>query len=485
MFLLSGSTYVLASVAQDDIRAPAEIISDYQHLLSPLSTVDSTPNWTYNIALHNDGPEDNAEWLQSFSINSSQEKLSATDMGFAYTTSQFKGQHDYSFYIQSNIKALETNNQDWQWQLNVLHQDYDASAFDEDVTYKNTITEVEAGITTNWYASNSYYFSFGVHLLNQRLDQNAEILSIITLNQTLIEQIIRNQNSSNPTLTELLSDIERLSNSAVAIIPLKSSHDFLLSSLTLSSHYFTDQLAATLSLNYKKNIQHYSNDEKIQFRRLGRLDTRTNYQRHHLNAAFTYQRNNTTRKRPTNTPHELTLSISGQFSFNDRLVPHAQFSLGGFNSVRGYDEHTASSDQGIYIQLEYHIKNYVFKSQTTASSLFFFIDVSTGKNIESNQSFPHASYDIKPIDSHDFAMLSTGVGLELTFNSGFTVLSNIGVVLKDLEYLDEQVIAYTRVNSLARLRPAGSQTTLILAPERTKLAKSGDTAIHFRLQYRF
>lgn len=57
--------------------------------------------------------------------------------------------------------------------------------------------------------------------------------------------------------------------------------------------------------------------------------------------------------RPSRLVHEIAMRFSGQYAFNDRLIPNEQAVAGGLYTVRGYPESVVAGDTAIYGSVEY------------------------------------------------------------------------------------------------------------------------------------
>jgi hemolysin activation/secretion protein len=53
--------------------------------------------------------------------------------------------------------------------------------------------------------------------------------------------------------------------------------------------------------------------------------------------------------------HEISLGFKGQYAFDYRLIPHAQYTVGGLYTVRGYEESLVAGDSTIVGSVEYRL----------------------------------------------------------------------------------------------------------------------------------
>lgn len=142
--------------------------------------------------------------------------------------------------------------------------------------------------------------------------------------------------------------------------------------------------------------------------------------------------------------HELALSLRGQATFGQRLVPNYQEVLGGMYSVRGYPQGIAAGDDAIAASLEYraHIAR-MLDINATPGSMFGepfrwraqyaggptdwdlilrgFVDAGRTLNVD-RQSF-----------EEDQTLVGAGFGAELSFNRRFIVRTDLGWALVGLD----------------------------------------------------
>ena len=142
--------------------------------------------------------------------------------------------------------------------------------------------------------------------------------------------------------------------------------------------------------------------------------------------------------------HEMALTLRGQATFGDRLVPNYQEVLGGLYSVRGYPQGIAAGDDAIAASLEYraHVAR-MLDFNATPGSLFGepfrwraqyaggptdwdlllrgFVDAGRTINVD-RQSF-----------EEDQTLVGAGFGAELSFNRRFVVRTDLGWALVGLD----------------------------------------------------
>jgi len=169
--------------------------------------------------------------------------------------------------------------------------------------------------------------------------------------------------------------------------------------------------------------------------------------------------------------HEVYLGFRGQYSFGERLIPQSLSSLGGFYSVRGYEESTASGDSSWLFTAEYrlHIPRLFTPQPNPAQTPLFgkpfrWAPTQVQGPTDWNLIF-RAFIDVgRTFRYHEIAgeqdnfLVGTGVGFELQFKSNLVVRLDWGVALED-----------------AGVNTAGT------GPE----VDSGDSRVHFSLMLMF
>ncbi len=142
--------------------------------------------------------------------------------------------------------------------------------------------------------------------------------------------------------------------------------------------------------------------------------------------------------------HEMALSLRGQATFGQRLVPNYQEVLGGLYSVRGYPQGISAGDHAVAATVEYraHIARMLDINETPGSLLGEpfrwraqyaggptdwdlvlrgFVDAGRTINVD-RQSF-----------EEDQTLVGAGFGAELSFNRRFVVRTDLGWALVGLD----------------------------------------------------
>lgn len=145
--------------------------------------------------------------------------------------------------------------------------------------------------------------------------------------------------------------------------------------------------------------------------------------------------------------HEIALSVRGQATFGQRLVPNYQDVLGGLYSVRGYPQGIAAGDNSIAASVEYRLHlaklldispnagtlmgtPFRWRAQYAGGPTDWdlivrgFVDAGRTINVD-RQSF-----------EEDQTLVGAGFGAELSFNRRFVVRTDLGWALSELENAD-------------------------------------------------
>jgi hemolysin activation/secretion protein len=141
--------------------------------------------------------------------------------------------------------------------------------------------------------------------------------------------------------------------------------------------------------------------------------------------------------------HELAMRMSGQYAFNNRLVPNYQTVGGGLYTVRGYDESVVAGDTGIFGSLEYrfHLPNAlpVAENPPTIFGRPFRV-ARDGEGLPPEWDFiAKAFLDAGYVENSralgfesEESLLSTGLGLELQITQNFSFRTDWGIVLDEI-----------------------------------------------------
>lgn len=141
--------------------------------------------------------------------------------------------------------------------------------------------------------------------------------------------------------------------------------------------------------------------------------------------------------------HLLTLRVRGQHAFNNRLTPTHQQVVGGFYTVRGYEESLVASDDAVILTLEYafHLARSLPAAPTATGELF-------GRDFRYQRARPfgQADWDLilrAFVDAgftrdaralsfeQDQELLGVGIGAEVTLRRNLSARADLGVALSD------------------------------------------------------
>jgi len=145
--------------------------------------------------------------------------------------------------------------------------------------------------------------------------------------------------------------------------------------------------------------------------------------------------------------NEIALSIRGQYAFDQRLYPQAQSVIGGFYTVRGYEESVASGDTTVVASAEYRYhfpRSLPVQGNPDQTPLF-----GQPFRFAPQQVYGRADWDLifrafvdvgvtynsKRIDiiEDDETLIGAGVGVELQIRQNLSVRLDWATALEDLE----------------------------------------------------
>ena len=116
----------------------------------------------------------------------------------------------------------------------------------------------------------------------------------------------------------------------------------------------------------------------------------------------------------------LILRSELQFA-NDSLLAQERFSLGGFNSVRGYRQNVFLVDSGIFASAEVKLPIARFANNQGLLQFVPFVDFGTAWNIDSED------------DLESDTLVSVGIGLQLQLNDALDARIDWGIPLVDID----------------------------------------------------
>jgi hemolysin activation/secretion protein len=142
----------------------------------------------------------------------------------------------------------------------------------------------------------------------------------------------------------------------------------------------------------------------------------------HTYAAASYSYGNVTLSRLTRLPEEWSLFLRGSFQISDaNLTPSEQLGLGGYDTIRGYDEREVNSDEGYILNVELRTpavslgKKLGWARLHDQLQLLGFWDYGEG-------------YNHKPLagEPSDVPLAAAGLGLRYTIDSNVSIRADYG-----------------------------------------------------------
>jgi len=206
---------------------------------------------------------------------------------------------------------------------------------------------------------------------------------------------------------------------------------------------------ANYSLDAEVGLEISVNDltgaSRTDLERLGRLNPDENWSVLHWDVDFSFYLDGIGSWNQSNSAliHEISTRFSGQYAFNNRLIPNYQAVGGGLYTARGYNESLVAGDSGVFASVEYrfHLPRALPVAATPPTVfgkpfrvakdseglppdwdlvLKAFVDAGTVSNsrqlgFESNES-----------------LFSTGLGVEVQIANNFSFRTDWGVVLDEV-----------------------------------------------------
>lgn len=224
--------------------------------------------------------------------------------------------------------------------------------------------------------------------------------------------------------------------------------DFFIPSLSVRLERQTELATTLASIGLEGNVSGVAGTDEDELDDLGRLETDADWIALKFDAShsfflepFFYAGFDDPAKAPT-LAHELQFSVRGQWAPGYRLVPNFEQVIGGFYSVRGYEESVAAGDTVVMGGVEYrwHIP-WGFKNDPQAGTAF-------GRTFRwrPQQPYGRADWDLiargffdigyaansdKQSYEDDELLYGAGIGLEFVFKRNLSLRVDWGVALKD------------------------------------------------------
>lgn len=146
--------------------------------------------------------------------------------------------------------------------------------------------------------------------------------------------------------------------------------------------------------------------------------------------------------RPSRLIHEIAMRFSGQYAFNNRLIPNEEAVAGGLYTVRGYPESAVAGDTAIYGSIEYrfHLPRALPSDDSPPTAFgrpFRVAPDGQGGRPDWDLIFKVFMDGARVINSRRLAfesnetLLSTGVGAELVIANNVSFRTDYGIVLDE------------------------------------------------------
>lgn len=142
----------------------------------------------------------------------------------------------------------------------------------------------------------------------------------------------------------------------------KAREDFFLPHVGLQLQRVTDTATTQAALSFEWNQTNVVDQDADDMVILGRLNPDEDWvvmnwdfrQSVYLEPLLNREAwENTSTPASSTLAHELAISFKGQYSFDDRLIPQAERTVGGLYTVRGYEESVAAGDTALIFSGEY------------------------------------------------------------------------------------------------------------------------------------
>jgi len=393
-------------VALSGAEEPGEVVLDF--------LVTETKGFLGYMQLSNTGTKNTNEWRERFGITHNQVTGNDDIMTLDYITAGFSEAHS----VVGSYERPLFDTDDWRWRVYGTWGQFDAS---------------EVGFANEQFHSEEW----GV---------GAELIKNVLQYEELFVDAFAGARWRN-----IMVENEAAETSGES--------DFFLPTVGLRLERNTGTSSTYGQVEYEWNWSGVSGTEEEDIIELGRTGTEKDWRvvkwsgshSFFLEPALNRQAWEDTKTPESSTlAHEVALSLRGQYSFGDRLIPQAIGVVGGLYTVRGYPESIVNGDTTYVgsVEYRYHIPK-AFKVQPETGDLF-------GKPFRwaPQQLYGRPDWDLivrtffdiggtsisEPLSFEtDETLMGTGVGLELQLTRNFSVRADWGFALEDVESAGEYI----------------------------------------------
>jgi hemolysin activation/secretion protein len=222
----------------------------------------------------------------------------------------------------------------------------------------------------------------------------------------------------------------------------RSNNDLLFNVATVSDVYTDiDQFVLSYQAGYQDNYGSTSASATAFWSpgAMSNNDDNADYEATRAGATADYLYGQFTLNRVTRLPFDFTWTVRGELQESDaNLLPSEQLGLGGYDTVRGYDERVANGDNGYLISTEVATPPvslfHLFGNQTVKDQLQFLGFVDYGGT---------SLHMVTPADvSPNSNLLGVGPGFRYVINPYVSIRFDYGFQLTDLGYNDTGFDSY-------------------------------------------
>ncbi len=231
----------------------------------------------------------------------------------------------------------------------------------------------------------------------------------------------------------------------VGLVDGRGQEDVLVADFGVRAERQRANYALNAELGVEVSLNDLLSTSSTQLERLGRLNPDENWTALHWDLDFSFYLDGVGSWNAGNRVlvHELATRFSGQYAFNNRLIPNYQTVGGGLYRVRGYDESVVAGDSGVFGTVEYrfHLPNALPESDnapTVFGRPFRVVRDSEGLPPDWDcilKAFVDAGYvsSSRALGfENEESLLSVGLGLEVRLASNFSFRTDWGVVLDEI-----------------------------------------------------
>lgn len=399
---LYNSVLAEQSTIAADTEAKTKIPDEYAHILSldPQFLEGDRSQWQWRISAENSGPPQSNDWM--FWLDLSNNDIDGKGAALWLSANLIDTRYDYELYASYSspfaISQSHKSRVQWNWQLQLFYDYFDAGFY-------NALSDYDE---TSWYGEFGISREVNDRQNNWLLYANLRYQSINRTGYTTVDDGRINVNSEQALLVTVLG-----------------------------ASWFTQRRRWywQWDLRYLQNISSVEGDDPYAIDRLGRIDAGFKFRQLELYGEWSLQITEDPYQ-ISRLQHHLHWRLAATHSFGDRLPAQVQWIVGGIDSVRAYDDSLLAADNAVFLRSEYRLEyldnqQLPFLQSWLRQRVYLFLDMAYVTTEEGSLAIESSElYLSDPGES--YSLRSVGVGFFLHFLHDISLSLESGWVLAEI-----------------------------------------------------